>query len=142
MDYDVAYNVGLYYLNDIPENKQSILLEALQKADEDRFSSVMRVKMKKTNQVTLLSVLFGVFAVDRFYLADILIGIIKLLITLAIPITLIFLWTGLIFVPIVLVGLFLYLDGAAVLLFWAIDIFLCRKRTKEKNLKELLKSLS
>lgn len=87
----------------------SLLKTKLQQLDEEKFLQVQSVDLKDPTTLLLISIFLGSFGVDRFMLGDIGMGILKLLTM-----------------------------GCCGIL-TIVDWFTISKKTKERNLKEVLK---
>lgn len=93
----------------VPADKLLYLRDALEGADERSYKRISTLSLKNPTTVLLFSIFLGGFGVDRFYIGDTAIGVLKLL----------FGWlTGYIWI--------------------IVDIFLCRKKVKEKNLEQVM----
>lgn len=101
------------FKNFIPEESWLPFREAFSRVGEEKYSRICLTPVKNPSNVLLLSVFLGEFGVDRFYLGDTALGVLKLLLG----------WFTLGVWPIV-------------------DIFFCYKKVKEDNLKALLQTLS
>lgn len=101
------------YKDSIPSDKLVVLKNSLAKANEDCEENLAMIKLRNPIVILLMSIFFGCFGVDRFMLGDIGVGICKLF----------FGWLTFGIWPL-------------------IDIFVCFKRAKEKNLQEILMSLN
>ena len=62
-----------------PINKREVMIAKLINSDKDNIELLNAVKFKNPSFYLLLSVLAGIFGVDRFLIGDIKIGFIKLL---------------------------------------------------------------
>ncbi len=92
------------YKDYIPEENLLNLRNALEKASDKSYDNLVAVPLKKPVTTLLLSIFLGGFAVDRFYIGDVGIGLAKLFL------------------------------GWLTCGIWAfIDIFLVYKKTKQKN---------
>ena len=100
------------FKNFIPEESWLSFRDALSRVGEEKYSRICLTPVKNPTNVLLLSVFLGEFGVDRFYLGDTTLGVLKLL----------FGWFTLGIWPIV-------------------DIFFCYKKVKEDNLKILLQNM-
>ena len=96
----------------VPADKILFLRDTLEGADERSYKRISALTLKSPTTVLLFSIFLGGFGVDRFYIGDTLIGVLKLL--------------------------FGWLTGYICII---IDIFLCRKKVKEKNLAQVMRSI-
>lgn len=96
----------------VPADKILFLRDTLEGADERSYKRISALTLKSPTTVLLFSIFLGGFGVDRFYIGDTLIGVLKLL--------------------------FGWLTGYICII---IDIFLCRKKVKEKNLEQVMRSI-
>ena len=101
------------YKDSIPNDKIVVLKNSLMKASEECEENLAIVKLKNPLIILLMSIFFGWIGVDRFMLGDVGVGVCKIL----------FGWLTL--------GIWPF-----------IDIFICFKRAKEKNLQEILMNLN
>ena len=101
------------YKDSIPNDKMIVLKNSLVKADETSEDALAMVKLKNPMIILLMSIFLGAIGIDRFMIGDVGIGLCKLL----------FGWLTL--------GIWPF-----------IDIFLCYKKAKEKNLQAILISLN
>lgn len=67
------------YHNLVPENRVTNLKSALERADDEKEEDLLFVKTYNPVIVLILSIFFGAFGVDRFYLKDTIMGVCKLL---------------------------------------------------------------
>ncbi len=112
----VSNNVNailMQYKDYIPNESTLSLRSSLERASDACYSNLISVPLKKPTTTLILSIFFGGLGVDRFYIGDVGLGIAKLLLG--------WLTCGL----------------------WAlIDIFLCYKKAKEKNLTNIMSMLN
>ncbi|MBQ7797681.1 MAG: TM2 domain-containing protein [Clostridia bacterium] len=101
------------YKDSIPSDKMVVLKNSLVKASDDCEENLAMVKLRNPIVILLMSIFLGGLGIDRFMLGDVGLGVCKLL----------FGWLTL--------GIWPF-----------IDIFMCYKRAKEKNLQEILMSLN
>lgn len=141
MDDNKVQSAFISHLDSIPETKRLLYKSALENADDSCYENLMNVKLKNRSTVTLLSVFLGSFAIDRFYLGDIALGVLKIAVILLSPILFVVLMIGeRVGVDDLTRFILFYLMTAN--LWWFIDIFVCRKRIKEKNFRILMSLLS
>lgn len=100
------------FKNFIPEESYLRFRDALTHVAEEKYSQVAMTPVKDPTTVLLLSVFLGGLGVDRFYIGDTELGIVKLL-----------------------------LGGLTMGIWPIVDIFFCYKRAKERNLEALLRSM-
>ena len=124
------------FVNNIPEEKKLRFKSALEDAADDRYDELLNVKMKNSSTVAVMSVLVGVFGVDRFYLGDIVIGIIKLLFTVLSPVLIVVLCN--LMKKMSLYMYFILFYSFAISIIWIVEIILCLKKAKEKNFRNLM----
>lgn len=62
-----------------PSNALMLVQEKLQTLPESQQASVQAISFKNPIVVLILSIFFGAFGVDRFYLGDVLLGVLKLI---------------------------------------------------------------
>lgn len=92
-----------------PQEKIALLKDKLSRMEEEKQIAVQSVPLKNPTVTLLLAVFAGALGADRFYIGDILLGVLKLLLSL------------------IFVGLI-----------WAIiDIYICYKKTKEMNFQNV-----
>lgn len=101
------------YKDVVPNDKLVVLKNSLEKASDSCEENLSMVKIKNPIVILLMSIFFGSLGVDRFMLGHVGVGICKLL----------FGWLTFGIWPLV-------------------DIFVCYKRAKEKNLQEILLALN
>ena len=112
MEKDKAMQAYLNLKDKVPAEKQIYLKDRIEKADDSTFDRLITVETHNHVVVLLMSIFFGAFGVDRFIIGDIGLGIAKLLL------------------------------GWATFGIWPlIDIFLCYKKAKEKNLTNIISML-
>ena len=63
----------------IPEDERTLFKSALEYAPDDRYEKLLLVKAYDPIAVVLISVFGGGFGVDRFYIGDVLLGVLKLI---------------------------------------------------------------
>lgn len=98
-------------LSNFPSDKIALVKEKLEKMSEDKQLFVQSMKLKNPTTTLILSLFLGFLGVDRFYLGQIGLGIVKL------------------------ISMFFFIG-----FFWVvIDYFLTYKQTKEINLNNLLR---
>ncbi len=98
-----------HYKEYIPEDQILLFKNALSNAKDEAYDTLMAVPMKSSTKTLLLSLFLGGLGVDRFYVGDSGLGVAKLLL------------------------------GWITLGIWPlIDIFLCHKQAKKKNLQKLM----
>lgn len=112
MDTNKANALFVQYKDIVPSEQEPLLQSALRNAPDGLYENVATIKTYKKGTVILLSIFLGGLGVDRFYIGDVGLGIAKLL----------FGW-------------------ATAGLWWFIDIFVCVKKAKEKNMKKIMMSL-
>ncbi len=106
---DQIRQILVLFQDKVPEEKLMFLKSKLAEAPASKFAEVMSMKHTDPVHILLFSIFLGGFGVDRFVLGDTGLGIAKLLLN--------WLTCGI----------------------WSIvDIFLCYKKAKEKNLNNLL----
>lgn len=105
-----------YLTNWLKENEKKFskkdityLKNKLNTLEQEKINKLTKEKLKDPYYITLMSIFFGWFGVDRFILGDFVLGIIKLL------------------------------TFGILGIFWIIDIFIISKRTKDLNYKIVLK---
>ena len=130
----------------VPELQRIRFVERLNTADDSLFDTLIKVRPKKESTTTLLSIFLGAFGADRFYIGDYLLGALKLLATLLLPVGYviwmlllvkvenIWCWTKVYFITLIWAGV--------INIWWLVDIFVCRKRTKMKNYQKLMAILA
>ncbi len=112
MEKNKADVLFMQYKDRIPSDKQAYFKKKLEEASDDSYDAILTAKTHNPTTVLLCSIFLGGLSVDRFILGDVGLGIAKLLFG--------FITFGL----------------------WnLIDIFLCYKKSKEKNLQNLLLAL-
>ena len=109
MDNSKVATLVAQYKDLIPEEQILTFKSALEKAEDGAYERLMTVPTKNPTTVILLSIFLGGLGVDRFYIGDSGTGIAKLLLG--------WLTAGI----------------------WPlIDIFVCHKAAKQKNLESLM----
>lgn len=106
---DQIRQILMLFQDKIPEEKLMFLKSKLEEAPASKFSEVMCMKYTDPVHILLFSIFLGGLGVDRFVLGDTGLGIAKLL-----------------------------LNWATCGIWSIVDIFLCYKKAKEKNLNNLL----
>lgn len=103
----------MQYKDYIPNESTLSLRSSLERASDACYSNLISVPLKKPTTTLILSIFFGGLGVDRFYIGDVGLGIAKLL-----------------------------LGWLTCGLWTLIDIFLCYKKAKEKNLTSIMSMLN
>lgn len=113
MDSNNVNAILMQYKDYIPNDSILSLRSSLEGASDACYSNLVNVPLKKPTTTLLLSIFLGGIAVDRFYIGDVGLGVAKLLL------------------------------GWLTCGIWAfIDIFLCYKKAKEKNLTNILSMIN
>lgn len=100
------------YKEQIPSEQILVFKDAISKADDRAYDSLMTVPLKNPTTTLLLSIFLGGLGVDRFFVGDVGLGVAKLLLG----------WFTFGIWPIV-------------------DIFFCYKKAKVVNLQNLLSAI-
>lgn len=148
MTEETADSYLLHYADKLKGEDLPVLRAALIAAPEYKRKALLGVKMYNPLLTLVFSLVFGMLAVDRFYIKDIGKGILKVLSLAALSILTIFYW---IYAAQLIYrenfsGFFSF-TGALILfaiIFYAItfiELFLCYRKTKKKNLEKLLAAL-
>ena len=97
------------YRDKIPAEQILNFKNILEKAPDSKYDELIMIPTKSVTTTLLLSIFLGGIGVDRFYIGDVGLGVAKLFL------------------------------GTLTLGIWPIvDIFMCYKKVKEKNLQNLL----
>ena len=112
MTSEKVQSILLSYKDLIPSDKVLAFKSALERASDSDYDKLILTKTYNPTTTLLLSIFLGGFGVDRFYIGDVGVGVCKLL----------FGWLTFGIWPLV-------------------DIFCCYKKSKEKNLQNLLSAL-
>ena len=112
MTHEKVQQALMMYKDKIPNDKMLVLKNYLEKASDDKLDSLAFAKTYSSTTTLILSLFLGGLGVDRFYIGDTGLGVCKLL----------FGWLTF--------GIWPF-----------IDIFMSYKKTKEKNLQNLIMSL-
>ena len=126
------------FLNDVPLREQADFIEKLRNADEECYERMLNCPMKNKTTVTLFSIFLGVFGVDRFYLGDFILGIIKLIVNIVFPIIYALIIANIKSVnaaTTLMIGIMIW--GLIINVWWLVEIFLCRKRVGKKNVERI-----
>lgn len=94
-----------------PDDKKAFIEEGLEKCPDEKYNLLSTINYKRSSTTTILSVLFGGIGVDRFYLGQAGLGILK------------------------------FLTGGGFGIWAIIDWFLVGKKAKEWNYQELAKRI-
>ena len=148
MTEETADRYLLHYADKLKGEDLPVLRAALIAAPEYKRKALLGVKLYNPLLTLLFSLVFGMLAVDRFYIKDIGKGILKVLSLAVLTILTIFYW---IYAAQLIYrenfsGFFSF-TGALILfaiIFYAItfiELFLCYRKTKKKNLEKLLAAL-
>lgn len=122
----------MVFLRDyIPNDKKLEMQGILQGATDCVETLIAGMNFKSSTIALVLSIFLGQIVVDRFYVGDVGLGLLKLFA----PILLIILYLIDIF------GIFGTLGLAAFEIWCFADIFLCYKRAKKKNYKDIKDAL-
>lgn len=110
MTNDKIAAITAQFKNDIPNDGSSLILqEVLKGVPDEAYLRIIAIQTKSPPTVLILSICLGVFGVDRFYIGDVKLGIVKLLLG----------WVTYGLLPL-------------------IDIFFCYKKAKKNNYQELM----
>lgn len=101
----------MLYSSKIPDGSYSIVKEHLSKCEDESTARFAFAQMKDPTIALVLSLIVGHLGIDRIYIEDYVLGILKLITC----------------------------GGCCV--WWLIDLFLIMNKTKEKNLETLLVSV-
>ncbi len=108
-------NIEIYLIQNadkFPSHKFMMIKEALEQLDDSKFIIIYSLALKDTSKLLLISALVGFFAIDRFILGDIGLGILKLL------------------------------TCGGCYIWWIIDIINSKQMTQEYNYKKLKNTLA
>lgn len=138
----------LYYSDKLRGEDLPVLRAALIAAPEYKREALISVKLCNPLLTLVFSLVFGMLAVDRFYIKDIGKGILKVLSLAALAIlTLFYMGYSKQMIYRDNISGFYLLTGALILFAIIIcaiaftELFLCYRKTKKKNLKKLLDAL-
>lgn len=112
MTKEKVYTLLVKYKDMVDANEMPLLKEMLEEADEEAYERLMLIKIYDVNMVTMFSVLLGGFSGDRFYLGDTGLAVAKL-----------------------------FLGPLTCGIWNIVDIFICQKRARKKNLANILSVL-
>ena len=146
MSDEKAMHITNIFYDCVPNNQKLNFAEQIKKADDAVYDRMVAIPVRNPSTVTLLSVFLGVFGVDRFYIGDILLGFIKLLVTLVFPIGYVMWISALISGSAELTDemsiiALPYLWAAVMNIWWLVDILVCRSRTKKKTYRKLIEAM-
>ncbi len=103
MKYEEVYDYVYSKISYFPKDSIDDLMETLIDCDEEEFEKIRKTHLKNPTLIQIISVLLGMYGIDRFLIGDYAFGILKLL------------------------------TGGGVLLLWIGDMFNIRKSTQEYN---------
>jgi len=101
--------MSMNYENFMPDDLMKIK-EKLEKMDDDKIFLFQSIKFRKPSTILILAIL----GIERFWLDDILLGILKIILSL----------------------------GIVGLIWWFLDIFSAKKRAKRHNFKKFTQAIS
>ncbi len=113
MTNDKIAAITAQFTKDIPDGSSLALQQALKNVPDEAYPSIIAIQTKSPVTVILLSIFLGGLGVDRFYIGDVKLGIVKLL-----------------------------LGWATYGLLPLIDIFFCYKKAKKNNYQELMQTIA
>ena len=122
-----------FYGRAVPFSKRLVFRDALRKAEDYVYEDLVRNTVVKSPTTTLVfSIFLGCFGADRFYIGDIIFGILKLLYGLFVAVyaPFMFVMAGPMWFDIMICVVL----GAV----WLYDVFRCRARVLVKNYKNLM----
>jgi TM2 domain-containing membrane protein YozV len=128
------------YSHYFPSNKIYYISEALKQIPEEKLPLVVNQDYKNPKVVFWLSLLFGWLAIDRFYIGNIILGLLKLLTGITAGFT-IFITPFLILTRYKLKSeqTSVYLFILLILIWWFTDLFLIGNAARKSNYKKLNK---
>lgn len=62
-----------------PEDKMPLLRQQLENADERKFATIVSLQYKDPTTALIFSIFLGYLGIDRFYIGDIGLGVVKLI---------------------------------------------------------------
>ena len=137
MDKDQKMRVMMTVSDKVDGQSAMIISNKLDTTDEKASSALMMTKLYDKMIVILLSIFLGGFGVDRFYLKDYGIGVLKIVLAV---VSWILIFAGFFITPILVVIGYLLLFGTGI--FLLVDIFLCYKAVGKKNFNNIMNVLN
>lgn len=144
MEENKAFEAFTFLQNKVANDKLGVIKSALDRADETKFDEVITAKYYDSTICIILSLFLGVLGINRFYIKDIGLGVLKVVMFI---IGFLFMVSGVMLVILggieaciiltAIGGIIYFIVGV----FNIIDIFLCYNKCKTKNFNTIMNIL-
>ena len=130
IDMWIGSNINKFEATRMPEIRSK-----LEQLDSSDLTSISSIELKDPTMMLIISIFVGIFGVDRFMLGQTGMGFLKLAF---IPIFLSLFFVLVIFSTLLwFFGVTLWLPWILMYSFWAVDLFLIQKLTKQYNYQKI-----